>query len=79
MNLSQQTLAYRLRVTIDLMGEEMERGPAMDTERMRGLLRLAQADALTLQSGRHMLATATGTGDHAKRPALRVVRGGRVD
>jgi hypothetical protein len=79
MILSQQMIAYRLGVTIDLIGEELDASPAANMERMRGLLCLARADAQALQEGQQGPAVDDGPGERAKRPALRVLRGGRVD
>lgn len=78
MLLDRKTHAYRLRLTIDLIGEEMERDAAADRERMQGLLRMARADATAL--GGETFERADGGKTRANaRPALRLVHGGLSD
>lgn len=78
MLLSRQALAYRLETVLALIDEELARGAAADTKEVAGLLRLACADAAALR-GEYTKPVAGGVEMAARRPALRLVQGGRSD
>ncbi len=77
MQLDRKTLAYRLGVTIELIGEEIERGPAANQARLQGLLRMARAD-VSAMAGDGPARAAVGPQGRS-RPTLRLVHGGRGD